>query len=90
MHQAQSFLEYLMAEEPVFLKTLVVAREQGLLVVDDELDAVCASTRLMLTSTVLQDVLNEMVADWMDHETNSEAHFAALVESLKGSEDAET
>ena len=33
MSQGQSFLEYLLAEEPVFLKTLAVAKQQGLLVV---------------------------------------------------------
>lgn len=90
MSQGQSFLEYLLAEEPVFLKTLAVARQQGLLVVDEELDAVGASNRLLLTSTVLQDVLNEMVADWMDHEENSKANFEELVKGLKEKQDAET
>jgi hypothetical protein len=61
-----------------------------LLVVDEELDAVGASNRLLLTSTVLQDVLNEMVADWMDHEENSKANFESLVEALKEKQDAET
>ena len=90
MNQGQSFLEYLLAEEPVFLKTLAVARQQGLLVVDEELDAVGASNRLLLTSTVLQDVLKEMVADWMDHEENSKANFEGLVAALKEKQDAET
>jgi hypothetical protein len=90
MNQGQTFLEYLLAEEPVFLKTLAVARQQGLLVVDDEIDAVGASTRLLLTSTVLQDVLNEMVADWMDHEENSKVNFEGLVRTLKEKQDAET
>jgi len=79
MGKRHAFLEYLIEEQPVFLKSLVMAKKQGLIVVDEELDAVGASNRLLLTSEVLQDNLNEIVGDWMDFETGSEEHFAALI-----------
>ena len=79
MASKQSFLRYLIEEQPVFLKSLALARRQGLIVVDEELDAVGASNRLLLTSDVLQEVLNEMVGDWMDFETGSAEHFAKLI-----------
>ena len=79
MASNHSFLRYLIEEQPVFLKSLALARRQGLIVVDEELDAVGASNRLLLTSDVLQEVLNEMVGDWMDFETGSAEHFAKLI-----------
>ena len=79
MGKRHTFLQYLIDEQPVFLKSLVMAKKQGLIVVDEELDAVGASNRLLLTSQVLQDNLNEIVGDWMDFETGSEEHFAALI-----------
>ena len=79
MASKHSFLKYLIDEQPVFLKSLALARRQGLIVVDEELDAVGASNRLLLTSDVLQEVLNEMVGDWMDFETGSAEHFARLI-----------
>ena len=86
MASKHSFLKYLIEEQPVFLKSLALARRQGLIVVDEELDAVAASNRLLLTSDVLQEVLNEMVGDWMDFETGSAEHFARLIAEEGGDE----
>ena len=86
MASKHSFLKYLIEEQPVFLKSLALARRQGLIVVDEELDAVGASNRLLLTSDVLQEVLNEMVGDWMDFETGSAEHFARLIAEEDGDE----
>ena len=86
MGKRESFLQYLIDEQPVFLKSLALARRQGLIVVDEEFDAVGASNRLLLTSDVLQEVLNEMVGDWMDFETGSAEHFAKLISEEGGDE----
>ena len=63
-----SFLEYLSERQPVFFKSLEMAQKQGLLIVDEDIDAVSASNRLLFTNDVLQQTLNLMVADWMDYE----------------------
>ena len=71
-----SFLEYLSERQPVFFKSLEMAQKQGLLIVDEDIDAVSASNRLLFTNDVLQQTLNLMVADWMDYETRSLEHFS--------------
>ena len=77
-----SFLEYLSERQPVF-KSLEMAQKQGLLIVDEDIDAVSASNRLLFTNDVLQQTLNLMVADWMDYETRSLEHFREIVRGIR-------
>lgn len=78
-----SFLEYLVEKQPIFFKSLEMAQKQGLLVVDEDIDAVSASNRLLFTNDVLQQTLNLMVADWMDYETRSLEHFREIVRGIR-------
>tara|TARA_B100001287_G_C22520582_1_gene452531 strand:- start:180 stop:452 length:273 start_codon:yes stop_codon:yes gene_type:complete len=82
-----SFLEYLAEKQPVFFKSLEMAQKQGLLLVDEEIDAVSASNRLLFTNDVLQQTLNLMVADWMDYETRSLEHFREIVRGTQDNDE---
>lgn len=82
-----SFLEYLAEKQPVFFKSLEMAQKQGLLLVDEEIDAVSASNRLIFTNDVLQQTLNLMVADWMDYETRSLEHFREIVRGTQDNDE---
>ena len=82
-----SFLEYLAEKQPVFFKSLEMAQKQGLLMVDEEIDAVSASNRLIFTNDVLQQTLNLMVADRMDYETRSLEHFREIVRGTQDNDE---
>jgi len=79
MTKSRTFVDYLLKDRPVFLHAMEMGMKEGLIVVDEELDAVGVSNRLLLTSTVLQETLNDLVGDWMDLERDSEAFFHTLL-----------
>ena len=79
MTKSRTFMDYLIEERPAFLRSVEMGIEQGLIVVDEEVDAVGVSNRLLLTSTVLQETLNDLVGEWMALGSGSDAFFQALL-----------
>ncbi|MEE2960046.1 MAG: hypothetical protein VYA34_04820 [Myxococcota bacterium] len=79
MSKSRTFTDYLIEDRPAFLGAVQMGMKQGLIVVDEETDAVGVSNRLLLTSTVLQETLNDLVGEWMDSESDSGAFFKALL-----------
>lgn len=58
------------------------AEETGLIVVDEENDAITATNRLMWANPVLHDCLATLVDQWTrDHETKTEA-FRSLLQPV--------
>ncbi|MBF0444099.1 MAG: hypothetical protein HQL68_00810 [Magnetococcales bacterium] len=59
------FINFVKNRRPEMWLLLEKARERGLIVVDEENDAITATNRLMWTNPVLHDCLATMVDQWV-------------------------
>ena len=75
------FLEYLREQQPVIWRTLLESEQKGLLVIDEEADAISATSRLLLTNDILQQNLKLLSDDWATEVCSSDDHFRHI---LKG------
>ena len=85
MHETSNFIDYLKSEQPRLWETISHAAAEGLIVIDEENDAVSATNRLLLTYPDLHNVLNLLVDNWVRKKTEDLTIGAAkiiLVERL--------
>ncbi len=65
MNQPFSFIDYLQSEQPDIWNSIKDAAAEGLILIDEDNDAVSATNRLLLTYPDLHAVLNLLVDSWV-------------------------
>ena len=86
MSKPEGYIEYLRRTQPAIIKTLEMAAEQGLVVLDEEIDALGATNRLLFTNPIIHEVLNSLISEWADYRADTSGHFSSL---LRGNDDDE-
>lgn len=80
MTTEHKFTAYLRENQPKVWNSLVQAAQEGLIVIDEELDSVTATNRLLLTYPDLHAVLCYLIDNWAVRE--KESHGASSWEML--------
>lgn len=73
------FIPYLKTQHPAVWRTLLIAAADGLVVIDEDNDAVTATNRLLLAYPGLHDFLTRMTDEWAERRVDAEAVFSDLV-----------
>ena len=79
MDEELSFISSLQREQPQLWQTIVSAANEGLIIIDQENDAVTATNRLLLTYPGLHDILAFITNQWTENQMNTKKHFQSLV-----------
>ena len=79
MDEELSFISSLQREQPQLWQTIVSAANEGLIIIDQENDAVTATNRLLLTYPGLHDILAFITDQWTENQMNTKKHFQNLV-----------
>lgn len=79
MDEESSFICSLQREQPQLWQTIVSAANEGLIIIDQENDAVTATNRLLLTYPGLHDILAFITDQWTENQMNTKKHFQNLV-----------
>jgi len=79
------FTSYLQEHQPKVWISLVQAAGEGLIVIDEELDSVTATNRLLITYPDLHAVLCFLIDNWAvrEKENHGEASWEMLIKGLK-------
>lgn len=83
MDEESSFISSLQREQPQLWQTIVSAANEGLIIIDQENDAVTATNRLLLTYPGLHDILAFITNQWTENQMNTKKHFQNLVHKQK-------
>lgn len=78
------FIPYLKSTQPAIWQALLGAARDGLVIIDEENDALSATNRLLFTYPALHEILQRMTDDWAENHVDSTAHFKALVSGASG------
>lgn len=84
MTETTTFIEYLKFEQPRLWEAINGAADDGLIIIDEENDAVSATNRLLLTYPELHSVLNLLVDNWVRKKTETLTRAASGFLSLQG------
>jgi hypothetical protein len=79
MSESAGFIEHLKTRQPATWALLKAAASNGLVVIDEETDAVTATNRLLLTYPGLHDNLATLTNAWAERTFDPSAHFARLL-----------
>ena len=75
----KGFIDFVKNRQPGMWILIDKGRENGLIVVDEENDAITATNRLMWTNPVLHECLATLVDQWTQkHETETDAFRSLL------------
>jgi len=79
------FTSYLQDNQPKVWASLVHAAEEGLVVINEELDSVTATNRLLLTYPDLHAMLCFLVDNWAvrEKEVHGKSSWGQLIKGLK-------
>ena len=77
-----SFIESLKLEQPQLWLTIVSAAQEGLIVIDEENDAVSATNRLLLTYPQLHEVLAFINDQWTEEKLKENSALSDLLQSI--------
>lgn len=85
MNRHNTFTAYLQENQPKVWDSLVLAAAEGLIIIDEELDSVTATNRLLLTYPDLHAVLCFLVDNWAvrEKEAHGEASWKELMKGLE-------
>ena len=80
------FIESIKKEQPSLWEVLKKTANNGLVIIDEQNDAVTATNRLLWTYPDLHLTISSLINSWneKDLEKNSEANFKELIENIKG------
>ncbi len=68
----KGFIESIKENQPVLWQSIKSASEKGLIVIDEETDAITATNRLLLTYPDLHEVLAFLTNQWISASLESE------------------
>ncbi len=77
-----SFIESLKQDQPQLWENIVAASQEGLIVIDEENDAVTATNRLLLTYPGLHEVLAFLNDQWIENLSLDSTPLKELTNSL--------
>ncbi len=73
------FISYLKSKQRGLWQTLLIASADGLVVIDEENDAVTATNRLLLTYPGLHEALQRLTDEWAERHLDVSHIFKTLV-----------
>jgi hypothetical protein len=79
MSEPTGLIEHLKTRQPATWAMLELAALDGLVVIDEETDAVTATNRLLLTYPGLHDILATLTNAWAERACDPSAHVARLL-----------
>ena len=77
------FIPYLKSKHKGTWQTLLLAAADGLVVIDEDNDAVTATNRLLFTYPGLHEVLQCLTDTWAERHVNVDALFQGLIKSSR-------
>ena len=80
---SKSYIESLQQEQPLLWHTILSAAKEGLIVIDDENDAVSATNRLLLTYPGLHEILAFLNYQWVEQNLGSVSGLSELLRPLE-------
>jgi hypothetical protein len=81
MSEPQSLIEHLKTRQPSTWALLQVVALEGLVIIDEETDAITATNRLLLTYPGLHDILATITNAWAERSFDPSAHIARLLQT---------
>ena len=78
-----TYIGSLKKKQPQLWNTIVSAAEQGLIIIDEENDAVTATNRLLLTYPGLHDVLSYLNDQWAENTFDQKNFFKKFLKDLQ-------
>ena len=62
----QSFIKYIRETQPLLWQSVKMAANEGLIVIDEKNDGICATNRLLVTYPGLHKVLQRIINSWAE------------------------
>lgn len=62
------FINYIKTTQPMMWQSIENAAQEGLIYIDEEMDAITATNRLLLTYPQLHEVLNMLTENWLSEQ----------------------
>ena len=86
MQYSIGFIESIKQTQPALWDSIVANSKTGLIVIDEQNDAVTATNRLLLTYPDLHLTLTSLISSWNEQhlKQNSEQNFKNLIQNLQG------
>ena len=86
MQHSVKFIESIKQTQPQLWQSIEVNAKTGLIVIDEESDAITATNRLLLTYPDLHLTITSLINSWNDQnlKKNSEENFKNLIQNLQG------
>ena len=78
MSKSTDLIEHLKTRQPATWALLKLAAIDGLVVIDEETDAVTANNQLLQTYPGLRSTISTLVDSWAERSCDISAHFADL------------
>jgi hypothetical protein len=78
MPEPAGLIEHLKEKQPATWALLKRVALDGLVVIDEETDAVTGANRLLLTYPALHEILSTLTNAWAERRSDTRAHFARL------------
>ena len=78
----KSYIESLKTEHPQLWFSIAAAAHDGLVVIDEESDAITATNRLLLTYPGLHEILSFLNDQWTESTLLENSAFSALLQPL--------
>ncbi|MBF0236957.1 MAG: hypothetical protein HQM12_04565 [SAR324 cluster bacterium] len=82
MEAKNSYIQYLKDAQPGLWHSVVSAANDGLIMVDEDNDAVTATNRLLLTYPGLHEVLSFLHDQWVEQFLDDHGTLATLLQNL--------
>lgn len=79
MSKPPGLIEHLKERQPATWALLKLAAADGLVLIDEECDAVTATNRLLLTYPGLHDTISALIDSWAERSCNTSSQFSSLL-----------
>ncbi len=80
MSKPIGLIEHLQTRQPATWALLKLAAVDGLVLIDEETDAITATNRLLLTYPGLHDTIATLIDAWAERSCDTSGHFSALLQ----------
>ena len=85
MSQSKGFIESIKQEQPALWELIKLHSKSGLIVVDEENDAISATNRLLWTYPGLHEAINTIINNWnyTNLEKCAKENFSQILNNIK-------